>query len=218
MQLSEKQKYWTWTGLILVGIAGLTLVGPAEKSLGSNVRVVYLHGAWVWASLAGFVAAGIAGLLGLLRRGPALLGWSRALGRCGLFFWITYLPISIWAMQTNWNGLFLAEPRFRLAVIFSVAGLLLQLGVTLLEHPKWAAAGNAGFVLVLLAALRLTPNVMHPPAPILNSEALRIQGFFAALLLFTLALAWQIARWFYQFERSPERQRAAPPQTALPAR
>ncbi len=199
-----------WFLLTLGGIAILTAVGPEEKTLGSNVRVVYLHGAWVWASLAGFLAAGLVGLAALITGKGGWHRWSLALGRTGLLFWITYLPISIWAMQTNWNGLFLAEPRFRLAVIFSVTGLLLQTGVTLLEKPDWASAGNLLFVIALLTALRTTQNVMHPPAPILNSDALLIQGFFAALLILTLLAAWQVARWVFQIDDLLRQKNLAP--------
>ncbi len=170
--------------------------------MGTHVRVVYLHGAWVWAALAAFVAAGLTGLAGLLTRRESLHLWSRALGRTGLFFWITYIPISLWAMEANWNGLFLSEPRFRLAIVFVVVGLLLQIGVTLLENPAWASAGNLVYALALLSALRTIQNVMHPPAPILNSDALRIQIFFAGLFLLALLAVSQVARWWFQLERA----------------
>jgi hypothetical protein len=196
-----------WLFLALAAIAVLTAVAPAEKTLGAHVRVVYLHGAWVWAALAAMIAAALAGLAGLLTRREGLHLWSRALGRSGLFFWITYIPISLWAMESNWNGLFLAEPRFHLAVVFAVVGLLLQVGVTLLENPAWASAGNLLYALALLAALRTTQNVMHPPAPILNSDALRIQVFFAGLFLLALLAASQVARWWLLFERSGTNQR-----------
>lgn len=192
-----------WFFLTLAGIAALTSLGPSEKSLGSNVRVVYLHGVWVWAALCAFIAAGLTGLLGLITRRLPLHHWSRALGRTGLLFWVTYLPISIWAMQTNWNGLFLAEPRFRVAVIFSVAGLLLQLGLTLLENPAWASAGNVCYILALVVILRTTENVMHPPSPILTSESLGIRVYFFALLALTLLAAWQAARWAYLADPPP---------------
>jgi hypothetical protein len=192
----------TWFGLLLVAAAGFTLLGPTEKSLGTNVRVVYLHGAWVWAALACFLAAAFLGLLAFILRRESLHRWSRALGRTGLFFWITYLPISMWAMQTNWNGLFLAEPRWRLAIVFAAGGLLLQIGVALLEDPVWASAANIAYFITLILALTNTPNVMHPPAPILNSDAWRIQIFFAGLLLLTLLAAAQFARWLFQLERA----------------
>ncbi len=198
---------WLFLLALAAAIAAFTSLGPSERSLGLNVRVVYLHGAWVWAALASFLAAAAAGLAGFLRdrasgSGPsAWHRWSRALGRTGLLFWITYLPISMWAMQTNWNGLFLAEPRWRLAVVFAVAGLLLQLGVTLMEDARWASAGNLVFAGALFLALRTTENVMHPPSPVFDSDSLRIQLFFAGLLALILLAALQIARLWLRLDR-----------------
>jgi hypothetical protein len=186
--------------ITVLTIGAITMFGPAEKSLGTNVRVVYLHGAWVWVSLIMFIVAGGVGLLGLLTQRSRLHSWSRALGRTGLFFWITYLPISVWAMQANWNGLFLAEPRWRLAVIFALGGLALQIGLSLMDDPAWASGSNLLFAIVLLLALRSTNQVMHPNSPILDSEAWRIQIFFAALITLTLIAAWQVARWWYRQE------------------
>ncbi len=181
-------------------IAALVSIGPAEKSLGVNVRVVYLHGAWVWTALAGFLAAAGAGLAAFALRRESLHRWSRALGRTGLFFWVTYLPISLWAMQTNWNGLFLAEPRWRLALTFAVVGLLAQTGLTLIEDPRWASGVNIGYAAALLWGLQHTEKVMHPPSPILSSDAVRIQAFFALLMVFTLLSGWQVARWWHRRE------------------
>ncbi len=189
-----------WFTIILLVIAGYTLLGPAEATLGTNVRVVYLHGAWVWAALAGFIAAGLAGLIGLISHRVTLHRWSRALGRTGLFFWVTYLPISLWAMQTNWNGLFLAEPRWRVAAVFAIGGLLLQIGLTLVENPTWASGFNLAFVIALFVVLNTTENVMHPPAPMLESDARRIQLFFMGLNVLTLLAAWQVSRWWFARE------------------
>ena len=185
-----------WLGLTLAMIAGVTLLGPQERSLGAQVRVVYLHGAWVWTALAAFVAAGAAGLFGLLLHRENLQCWSRALGHTGLFFWITYLPLSLWAMQTSWNGLFLAEPRWRLALVFSISGLLLQTGLSMLENLRWTALVNAVFVGVLLITLVRTENVMHPASPILTTDACLIRLYFYGLLALTLLAAGQIAGIF----------------------
>ena len=90
----------------------------------------------------------------------------------GIIFWILYLPLSMWAMQTNWNGLFLAEPRWRLGVVFALGGLILQTGLSLVDEPAWASAGNIAYLLVLGLALQKSPRghapVFHPscnPAP-----------------------------------------------------
>jgi hypothetical protein len=189
--------------LNLAAIAGLTAVGPAEKALGVNVRVVYLHGAWVWTALVAFLLAALMGLAGLATRREALHYLSKALGRTGLLFWITYLPLSMWAMQTNWNGLFLAEPRWRLGVVFALGGLVLQAGLALIDEPAWSSAGNIAYLLVLGLALQRVPQVMHPSSPILGSGSVRIQALFAGLLLLCLLAAWQIARgWLHKIASS----------------
>ncbi|OGO65518.1 MAG: hypothetical protein A2030_10900 [Chloroflexi bacterium RBG_19FT_COMBO_50_10] len=191
---------WIWFIITLLAIAIFTSFGPAELSLGTHIRVVYLHGAWVWVSLAAFLAAGVCGGVGLVTKCSAFHCWSGAFGRTGLFFWVTYLPLSLWAMQTNWNGLFLAEPRWRMALVFAISGLLLQVGLSLANKPILTSSLNSGFSIALMVALLNTTNVMHPVSPILNSEAWRIQFFFAGLVLLTLLAAWQMARWWYKRE------------------
>jgi hypothetical protein len=199
--MNLKRSSYLWFFLTLLAIAGFTVLGPPEKALGANVRVAYLHGAWVWAALACFATAALTGLAALLTRQRSLHFWSRALGRTGLLFWITYLPISMWAMQTSWNGLFLAEPRWRLGVIFAAGGLLLQVGIALVEDPKWASALNLVYALILALALSSAEQVMHPPNPILASDAWRIQLFFAGLVTLTFLAAWQITRWIFSGTR-----------------
>jgi hypothetical protein len=197
---------WFWLVLNLLAISLFTAAGPAERSLGTNVRVVYLHGVWVWAAMAGFLAAGLVGLIGLITQRSTLQRWSRALGRTGLLFWITYLPISLWAMQTNWNGMFLAEPRFRVAVVFAIGGLLLQVGVTIAEDPAWASLANILYITALLWVLRTTPNVMHPSSPIFSSDSWRIQVYFLGLLALVLLFVGQVAYLLYRAGTSNQQQ------------
>ncbi len=195
-----------WFIITLLAIVVVTALGPAEKSLGTNVRVVYLHGAWVWAAMITILAAAVVGLAGLIARHNSLQYWSRALGRTGLVFWVTYLPLSLWAMQTNWNGLFLAEPRWRVAMVFAVGGLVLQIGITLLENPAWASALNLAYALILMYVLQTTDQVMHPGSPIFGSGAWRIQIYFIVLLGLTLLAAWQVARWWRGIDSRPKFQ------------
>jgi hypothetical protein len=191
---------WFWLGITLLLIGTLTIIGPAESSLGTHIKIVYLHGAWVWASLAAFFAAGICGAMGLLTKKDSYHNWSQAFGRTGLIFWITYLPLSLLAMQSSWNGLFLAEPRWRLALVFSIAGILLQAGLTLADKPVLTSALNLGYFAFLVIGLVQTPNVMHPASPILNSDAWHIQIYFFGLVLLTLLAVWQVAKWWYKGE------------------
>jgi len=195
---------FSWFLLCLAGVAGLAFFGPEEASLGSNVRIVYLHGAWVMTAEIALIAAGLAGLAGLLGwlglpllryRAEAFHRWSRALGWSGILFWLTYLPLSLWAMQANWSGLFLAEPRFRLALTFAVAGVLLQAGLWLIDRPWLASLGNLVFFVALRVAFSNAEYVMHPPpSPIFSSGLFNIQAFFIGLALLTLAAAYFLTR------------------------
>jgi hypothetical protein len=191
-----------WFILVLLVTAGLTALGPQDQSLGNNVRIVYLHGAWVLTAEAALGLSAAAGLLGILFRREKLHRWSAALGATGLFFWITSLPLSLWAMQANWNGLFLVEPRFRVAVIFSVTGVLLQLGLTLLARPVFTSLFNVLFYASLRIALSRAAYVMHPPpSPIFSSGILSLQVFFVVVLLLTLSAAWFMTRWWLQRQK-----------------
>jgi hypothetical protein len=188
----------------LIVIALLTILGPEEKSLGANVRIVYLHGAWVLAAELALVAAGLAGLVGLLTRREAFQRWSAALGRTGILFWVTYLPLSLWAMESNWNGLFLSEPRFRLAAIFAVTGVLLQLGLWLMNTEWITSLANLIFIVVLRVVFASAENIMHPPpSPIFNSGNYAIIGFFVGLILLTLVAAYFLTRWFLGLAKGP---------------
>jgi hypothetical protein len=146
-----------------------------------------------------FLTAGLAGLIALITRRAAFHKWSAALGRTGIVFWLAYLPLSLWAMQSNWNGLFLSEPRFRLAVIFAVTGVLLQAGLWLINTDWITSLANLSFIVVLRLVFATAKNVMHPPpSPIFNSGNFLIIGFFVTLITLTLVAAYFLARVFLQ--------------------
>lgn len=188
--------------LVIIGL--VSLLGPQEKSLGANVRIVYLHGAWVLVAEAAFILAGIIGALGLLsgkipfftKQQAALYKSSAALGLTGLAFWVTYLPLSMWAMQANWSGLFLAEPRFQLALTFAVVGVLLQASLWLFGLPWLTALANLAFVTALLYTFSNADYIMHPPpSPIFSSGISAVILFFLALI----ALTGLAAFFLFQF-------------------
>jgi len=181
----------------LLVIFVIALLGPEEKDLGANVRIVYLHGAWVLTAELVFALSALAGLVGLIARKDGFHTWSAALGRAGILFWVTYLPLSLMAMQTNWNGLFLAEPRFRLALTFAVVGVLLQVGLWIISLPWATSLANVIFIVVLRVIFSTASNVMHPPpSPIFNSGNYFIIGFFIGLNVLAWVAAYFLTRFF----------------------
>jgi hypothetical protein len=172
-----------------------TAVSPLEATLGWRARLVYLHGAWVWTGKIAFALAGLAGLLALVwaRRRAWAASWSLALGRTGLVFWLTYLPMSLWVQQLIWGGIFWDEPRWRIPLAYGVAAVLLQLGLRLFESPLLTSAANLVFGAALWISLGAINNVLHPDSPIFGFGSTRIEFFFLLLVALSLACMAQIA-------------------------
>jgi hypothetical protein len=183
--------------ILLLVIFDVSAFGPAERTLGENVRLVYLHGAWVWTSLFGFVASGGIGIAGFILNRKTLHRWSVALGRSGLVFWLTYLPLSLWTMQLNWNGLFLDEPRWRVAIDFAIVGVLFQIAIAIIQKPRWGSLINIAFIGALAFSLVQTDQVMHPNSPIASSGSVSIQGFFGILTVLCITAGLLLARWLH---------------------
>jgi hypothetical protein len=190
--------------LVFTGIT-LALV-PAERSLGGNLRIVLLHGAWVETGKIVFAVSGLTGLTGLLvrwvwlkpvnkRRAGAWLRWSWGAGWTGLVIWISYLLMSLYVMQINWGGFFFDEPRWKIPFTMGVVGLMLQAGLMIINWPELTAGFNALFAAALWCELGEVVNVLHPDSPVAQSGSVRIQIFFAILLILSLALAGQLAFW-----------------------
>lgn len=191
--MTPRQRFLLASLTLLAAAAILSSFGPGERVLGSSVRIVYLHGAWVWSALLCFVAAAAFGGVRLVSRRAAPGRWSIGFGRAGVILWGTSLLLSLWAMETSWNGLYLAEPRWRLGVQFAIAAGLLQIAITLLRKPRLAGALNLAFAIALIAALSAAESVMHPPSPVLTSESEAIRVFFGVLLLLTCSAALALA-------------------------
>lgn len=182
-----------WLILLLLVIASVLAAGlaPRDQVLGASLRTVYLHGAWVWAALFLFAGAALAGILGFALRRDGLHAWSVGLARSATVFWLTSLVLSLAAMQTSWNGLYLAEPRWQLGVRFGVTAVLLQVAVTVLRRPRLGSGLNIIFFVLLAAGLLATPSVMHPPSPVFTSASSAIRlSFLALLAVSTLAGVW----------------------------
>ena len=184
--------------LLVTLIAAVAAFGPSERSLGVNVRLVYLHGAWVWTALIGYAVAALFGIFGLVLNRRRSQQWSLTSGRSATFFWLTYIPLSIWTMQANWNGLYLAEPRFKVAIDFAIAGILIQIALLLLRDTRWGSVLNTLFFGALWITLRTAEQVMHPPSPILTSDSVLIRLFFFLLVGICLLAAWQFSLWLHQ--------------------
>ena len=187
-----------WLLITIAAIVALTALGPTERTLGENLRLVVLHGAWVWTGKILFAAAALAGLAGLLLPRSFWSTLSLALGCAGLLFWLTYLPMSLIVQLQNWGGIFWDEPRWRVPFTFGVVGLLLQLGLGVINQSRVTNLANLVYGIVLWWQLGAITNILHPDSPIFGSDSTGIQFFFLVLLALTLFAAAQITKLLYR--------------------
>jgi len=181
-------------------------LSPLERTLGGNLRLVYLHGAWVWTGLIAFGAASLAGLLALIFRRSWQHALSRALGLSGMAFWLTYLPMSLLVMQLNWNSLYLDEPRWKVPFAFAIIGLLLQLGLQLIANHTLTSAANLIFGPILLYNISHMESVLHPDSPVFSSPSGSIRGHFMLLVVVTSVLCGVITAWQVQAGMRKDRE------------
>lgn len=200
-----KRSPFLWFSLLLVSAIFFATIAPFEKTLRANARFVYFHGAWVWAGMLSFLIAAVAGLLALILQRSNLHHGSQAWGRVGTFYWVLFLPMSLAAMQINWGGLFLDEPRWQIPLNLAIIGLLLQIGLSFFP-VQWTSIGNLLFGLLFLGWMRGTDAILHPDSPIFNSEARGIQIFFFGLVLILSLAAYFLARGLllWQNQRASE--------------
>jgi hypothetical protein len=177
---------YLWLAFVTAAVV-MVLFVPPEQSLGNVIRLIYFHGAWVWTGIALFSAAGLTGLAAIFTHRITLSGWSSALGRAALCYWLTYLPMSLLLMQLSWNGFFFDEPRWRIPFGFAVVGSLLQVGLYLVNKPFLTAIANALFAVTLLTGLSTLTSVLHPESPISQSGSSLIRILFYLTLLFAAA-------------------------------
>lgn len=192
---------WLMILLLLAGL--LAWQAPLEKTLGESSRLIYFHGAWVWAAMSGLVIAALLGAIGLLRRSWEWHAWSRAWARSGLVFWLIFLPMSLVVMQVSWNGIFWDEPRFRIPLNLAIVGLLLQAGLAMLPAGTWSSLANLAYGAALWFSMNQAEAILHPEAPILHSDSRALQRYFFGILIVLLAACWQLARLWRQQEKRP---------------
>jgi hypothetical protein len=186
----------------LLLIALTTLLGPVDRTLGGGLRLILFHGAWVWSGQIVFGLAGAAGLAGLIGRRVNWQRWSQALGWTGMFFWLTYLPMSAALMRWQWGGFFFDEPLWRVPFTFAIIGVLLQAGLLLVNSLPATSIGNLVFSAALWVSLRSAEGVLHPDSPVGQSSSGRIQFFFVILLVLSVLLGIQLAGWLYRRVRA----------------
>jgi hypothetical protein len=179
--------------LVLALGAALVLLAPTERTLGTGIRVIYVHVALIWTGMLGLIQAGVIGLIVLLWRQQRLVPWLMAVGKVAVGFYALSAVVSMVAQEVNWGAISWREPR-------TVAMLqMLALAVIVLVLASWVKDVRLrGFLFVVLAlaivwSWQVTPLQLHPRDPVGTSSSPAIRLTFYGLFgLCALVATWLV--------------------------
>ncbi|HRJ40590.1 MAG: hypothetical protein KJZ86_13805 [Caldilineaceae bacterium] len=174
--------------LLAVAVAALLWLAPAERTLGTGMRSVYLHVGLIWAGIAGFTVAGLLGLWIVLWDDARLERWAQIIGWVACAFFAAGFLSSMLASSINWGGVFLAEPRNVSALMVLSVALIVQIWGSWPVWTRLKGALRVALVAIFTWSNLTTPLVLHPQNPIRTSTSTAIQyAFLGIFLIFFLA-------------------------------
>jgi len=194
-----RRRFWLVLGLCIVLAALVLILMPGEKTLGWVIKIVYLHGALSRAGMVGFWAAGIAGLVYLIRPRPPLARWTHALLLGGWSYWAAHFIISMPATRLTW-GPWIAwgEPRVTMTLQVLVAGLAVIVITRLLGDGRFTAGAALLLAVAVAFLLGRTGVLRHPLDPIGNSPSNLFRLIYLLLLVPVIGsmflIAWRLAQ------------------------
>ena len=194
-----RRRFWLILGLCIAVAAVILILMPGEKTLGWVIKIVYLHGALSRAGMVGLWAAGIAGLIYLIRPRPALARWTAALLLCGWSYWLAHFIASIPATRLTW-GPWIAwgEPRVTMTLQVLVAGLVVIVITRLLKDARFTAAATLLLAVAVAFLVGRTGVLRHPLDPIGSSPSTLFRLVYLLLLIPVVGsmflIAWRLAQ------------------------
>jgi len=205
MQSQARRTFWASLGICALSTLGVLALMPAEKTLGQVIKVVYLHGALSRAGMLGFVAAGAAAIVYLVRPSEGLIRWAQALLISGWGFWTAHFLVSMPATRLTW-GPWIAwgEPRVTMSLQVIAAGAVVIGIIWLVREPKFTALAIALLALAFLFLAANTGVLRHPLDPIGLSPSARLRLIYLLLLIPVVGsmvlIAWRLAEYRPQTE------------------
>jgi hypothetical protein len=194
-----KNRIIPWVAVVLIILLALWLwLAPSETRLGNVVKVVYVHGALVWAGLFAFSVAGALGLVALLVRRNLWYNGTEAAGVAALVVWIAYIISSMavtgltWGQLIAWN-----EPRVRVISMILLASVAVFIVSRLVSQPDFTAAANLALGIVPWVAVRQAEAIRHPVDAIGGSGSAAIQSFYLLIVVTVAALAVTLFAWLW---------------------
>jgi hypothetical protein len=162
------------------------------------VKLVYVHGALVWAGLLTFSIGGVSGLLALVFRRKVWYEATLAAALAALVVWIAVVGSSMILTRVT-RGQFVAwnEPRVRATTLILAAALVLALVGRLVDQPSFSA--STGLVMGVLPwiLVRRADAIRHPVDAIAGSTSQAIQVYYVLILVTVSGLTLTLFAWLW---------------------
>ncbi len=185
----DKMNRWGLYGGLLLLLAALLWLSPAEATLGNVVKIVYLHGALQRVAVLSYLVAGALGIAQMIWSRRPIVYWTQAAMEMALLLWVAHFVVSLPAQVLAWGGIAWGEPRVASALWIMVGTIVVYAIARWMHQPMWIALAAALNALVVLVILRGAINVLHPFNPIFGSDSPAIIGYYLAITFVVTLLA-----------------------------
>lgn len=200
MDLQRKIPTKVPLALIIILFIGffLILVSPEEKTLGTLIKLIYLHSALITAGLSLFTAAGLVSLISLFKR-RTNFELLFAIEKTAIIFWVAATITGDLASVFIWGGINPGEPRFAATMIIVLLSVSVYFISTSVENNKIVSLLGIGLALSVWVIMGTAGKILHPDNPFTDSGTIQIY-FFLITFVF-LAASVLTVRWMKKMEK-----------------
>lgn len=194
-KIPRKPLPWLVFGGLVTAVLFLLYLVSEEATLGTGIRSVYIHVSLIWTGIAGFILAGLIGLVVLVLGNEKLARLMQTLGWIAFGFYVAGVAMSAIASAENWGSVFWQEPRMLAAFNSLAIAAILLVAISLAPWTRVRGGLQVAIPVVVAWITYTAPLVLHPANPIFSSESTTIQLVFVSLFLLFAAIAgWIVWR------------------------
>jgi len=193
MSISSNRTTILIIALLIVSIATITMISPAEKTLGNFVKSIYLHAAFIWAAIIMFSVAGLLGLIACFSSNDNFYQWSTAIEYTAISIWSINFLFSLVIQSLAWGGIAWNEPRTAMSIFILLFSFILIFASLITKPLKIKGLYNLLMSIIMWFFLVRTGVAIHPVGAISGSPSTAIKAYTLVIALLVLILAISVA-------------------------
>lgn len=192
---------WLIPVLLLVMMAVAVWLSPEERTLGTRIRIVYVHVAFVWAGLAGILITAILSLSVFLQiRDQRIEKLLPILSFVSVVCFAIGFLLSLAAAQINWGGIFWSEPRLTASLRVLSLAVIVQILAVWFPNLRFRAVLYIALLLFAVPTTMAARNAIHPSNAIFSSDSNSFAIATLTLMSLVILLALWVINWRYQLQ------------------